>query len=99
MAIGIQQDAGSVSTWAGNICLEIERVMDQTQHFKAFLDATSDAVLTASPYNFAQTDVNNLRSAFSDLDQLRTIYQGAATLATAKDFRTFAKLLRGVSCW
>jgi hypothetical protein len=40
--------------------------------------------------------VNTLKSAMSDLDQLRTIFVGSATLGVAKDFRTFAKRLCGL---
>ena len=99
MAVGTQQDAGSVNAWAGDIALGLERIMTEIQHFKAFLDATPDATLEAAPYSFSATDVSNLKSAFADANNLANIYFGTATQATTYDFRTFLKLLRGVSCW
>lgn len=100
MAVGTQQDASAVNGWAGSIALDLERIMTEIQHFKAFLDATPDATLLAAPYSFAQADINTLRSAFGDLNTLASIYYGTAAQGTqAYDFRTFSKLLRGVSCW
>lgn len=74
--------------------------MTEITNFKAFLDATPDATLEAAPYNFSSTDVANLKSAFTDAATLASIYRGeSAQGATAYDFSTFLKLLRGVSCW
>jgi hypothetical protein len=42
---------------------------------------------------YVQADLNTLRSAIGDMDQLRSVYQGASAVATPKDFRTFAKLM------
>lgn len=76
----------------------LDGAMLQVQEIEAFLTAHPDADFTAlaggpGPTGYAAGDVTNFKSAFSDLDQLRTIYQGLATLGTAKDFRTFAKLI------
>lgn len=62
------------------------------QDFKAWLDGITDSTLITS-YGAVQGDLDILRSAVSDLDQLRTIWQGGANLASAKDFRTFSKQL------
>jgi hypothetical protein len=40
-----------------------------------------------------------LKSAINDAVTLGNVYQGTATQPAAYDFRTFLKLLRGVSCW
>jgi alpha-D-ribose 1-methylphosphonate 5-phosphate C-P lyase len=61
------------------------------QQYKAWLDTMTDQSLIA--LGFAQGDVDVLKSAIADLDQLRVLYQGGATLGTAKDFRAFAKQL------
>jgi hypothetical protein len=55
------------------------------------LDTLTDNDLLA--LNYTAPEVARLRSAISDLDQLRTIFQSGATLPTAKDFRVFAKQL------
>lgn len=99
MAVGTAQDANSINSWAGAISLDLERVMDNITHMKAFLDATTDATLEAAPYSFSAGDVANLRSAFTDAKKLSDVYHGLATQAATYDFTTFLKLLRGVSCW
>jgi len=81
-----------------NGCIQnLDGALLQAQAIQAFFTAHPDADFTttsgAGPINYASGDVTNMKSAFSDLDQLRTIYQGSATLGTAKDFRTFAKLI------
>ena len=70
----------------------------QAQAIQAFLLANPDANFTAAaggpgPTGYAAGDVSTFKSAFSDMDQLRQIYQGLATLGTAKDFRSFTKLI------
>lgn len=99
MAVGVQQDGGSINGWAGTIALDLERVMVQIRHMKAFLDATPDTTLEAAPYSFSAGDVANLKSAFTDANTLADIYYGLATQAAALDFTRFLKLLRGSSCW
>lgn len=83
-----------VNNRAGNVAIAIRNDLREAAAFKAWLDTQADADLVA--LGFVQAEVNTLRSAFGDLNQLETIYTGAANLATAKDFRTFAKLLVGV---
>lgn len=77
---------------------QIDQVMGQVQAIEAIFAAHPDADFTAAntnpgPTGYAQADVTTMKSAFSDLDQLRTIYQGLATLGSTKDFRAFAKLV------
>lgn len=80
-----------------SIIQNLDGVMGEIQAMEAFFTAHPDTDFTAvtgpGPVGYAAGDVTNFKSAFSDLDQLRTIYQGSATLGTAKDFRTFAKLI------
>ena len=80
-----------------SIIQNLDGALAQVQQVQAFLAAHPDADFTAGtgpgPTGYASGDIATLKSAFSDLDQLRTIYQGSATLGTAKDFRAFAKLI------
>lgn len=76
----------------GQLAKRLDAVLDDIQKNKAWLDTITDGVLLAAPFNASQGDLDILRSAQSDLDQLRVIYQGGATLGVAKDFRTFTKL-------
>ena len=83
-------DKNTIGARAGGLAQLVDGTLLRVQQFKIFLDTIPDATLT-STYGFVQADVDTLRSALTDLEQLRTIYQGTATLAVAKDFRTFAK--------
>ena len=82
-------DRAQVSNRAAGLCTQVDGAMLRIQQFKLWLDTVSDQTLIN--LGFVQADVDTLRSAVSDLEQLRTIYDGAATLAVAKDFRTFTK--------
>lgn len=93
MTAGFPAGATDINNRAGNCAYTLREALRSVQLFKAFLDTQTDANLTA--LGIAQTDVNTMRSAYVDLDKLRTIYEGTATQASAYDFRTFAKLLTG----
>ena len=91
--VGINIDKAAVDSNAGTLAQSLQSAFNRTQQLKAWLDATPDATLVALGYTSGEVAV--LKSAITDLDQLRTIYQGGATLGTAKDFRTFAKQMYG----
>lgn len=83
-----------------NIFTGLDGLMNQIQAMEAFFTQNADANFTAAaggpgPTGYIEADVTTFKSALSDLDQLRQIYQGLATLGTAKDFRTFPKQLWG----
>lgn len=83
-------DKATINARAATLCQQVDRIFLQIQQFKGWLDTLNDAEMV-STYGYVQGDLNILRSTFVDLEQLRTIYQGAANLGVAKDFRTFAK--------
>lgn len=83
-------DRQTLNAQAGSLCRQVDNAFLRVQQFKLFLDTIPDATLI-SLYGYAQADIDILRSALSDIEQLRGIYQGASTLGVAKDFRTFAK--------
>ncbi|MGZ3714575.1 MAG: hypothetical protein ACXVA4_04085, partial [Ktedonobacterales bacterium] len=91
---GIQPTKADIDSMSGSLSRELNSVMERITEFKAWLDTQTDNNLQTT-YGYTASDTANLRSAFNDLAQLVTIYQGTATLATAKDFRTFAKLIWG----
>lgn len=97
MAQGLSKVRADWDQRAGSIALDLRTLWDRELAFKTALDATTDNDLkTVGPNPYVQGEVDILRSAFGDLDQLRTIWNGSANLLVAKDFRTFAKLLTGV---
>lgn len=77
----------------GGMAHDIDKLFLRIEEQKAWMDSITDATFVAAGY--VQADVNTMRSAMSDLDALRQIYQGL-TIATPAgaapyDFRTFAK--------
>ena len=96
MSVGFPTSKNDIDSRAGTLAVQLRDAFLGVQRFQAFLVATPDATLTAAPYNYTAGEVASMKSAYSDLDQLRTIYEGTATLGSVKDFRTFAKQLTGV---
>jgi hypothetical protein len=93
VAVGFAALKTDVDARSGQLALTLRDTLRQVQLFKAWLDTQTDAQLIALGY--AQGDVDKLRSAYVDLDQLRTVYEGAGTRTPAYDYRTFSKLLVG----
>lgn len=94
MSVGLSTTKGDADQRAGGIALDVRSVMDRVRIFKTWLDTVTVTQLEGLGYTTGEA--NTLKSAFTDLDKLRTIYEGTATQASTYDFRTFAKLLTGV---
>lgn len=94
MSVGLSVTKADLDARAGSIAVDLRSVLDRVRIFKARLDTLTDLDITNLGYT--STEKDQLRSALSDMDQLRTIFEGSANLAVAKDFRTFSKLLTGV---
>lgn len=92
---GIIITGNEINTQSGQITRSLFTAFDQIKKFQVWLAATPDATLLAVPYNMTQADINSIKSSFTDLNQLATIFDGTASLAVAKDFRTFSKTLIG----
>lgn len=93
MSLGINVVKTDVDRVFGAAALELNVLMDKVGELKVWLDTKSVADLEGMGYSTAEA--NTLKSAWADADQLRTLYEGTATLAVAKDFRTFLKLVYG----
>lgn len=72
-----------------DVRLDLRRAAD----IKYVLDQKTDQSLIDLGYTAGEVAV--IKSAFADLNQLNDIFNGSANLATAKDFRTFAKQVWG----
>jgi hypothetical protein len=94
MSVGLTTTKGDADQRAGGIALDVRSVMDRVRIFKTWLDTVTVTQLEGLGYTTGEA--NTLKSAFTDLDKLRTIYEGTATQGTTYDFRTFSKLLTGV---
>ena len=96
MSIGLSTTKADIDAQAGNVALQVREALRAVQLLQVWLAATPDVTLTSAPYNYTSDEVAQLKSAFTDLDKLRTIYEGTATQSSTYDFRTFAKLLVSV---
>ncbi len=72
---------------------DIHLAMNRAAEFKYYLDGVLDEDLTTLTYSAG--DIANLRTAVADINQMSTIFNGAASLAVAKDFRTFLRRVWG----
>lgn len=97
MSIGLPATKQEIDSRSGDIARSFQRSFDDVLTMQSYLQATANADLVALGYT--DTEVNVLKSAFSDLAQLGTIFVGQAALAQAKDFRTFARQLWGVGAF
>lgn len=92
--VGLNPAKSEIDTVSGGILRDIHTSLDRAKKFKFWLDSKSDADLIAMGY--VQAEVDNMKSAYADADQLSTLYAGSATLGVAKDFRTFMRRLWGL---
>lgn len=97
MAVGYPVTTTDINNTAGRLSAGLRDAFLAVVTFEAWLLATPDATLLAAPYSMAQADINILKSAFSDMNQLNNIRLGTVNLAVAKDFTTFAKQLTGIN--
>lgn len=91
---GTLPSAADVNNLVGAICRDVDMLFDRVAIMQGWLVGVD---LTAAPYSMTTADNALIKSAFTDLFQLRQIYMGNATLASAKDFTAFAKQLHGPS--
>lgn len=94
MSAGKQLSKDSINNSAYSVVRNLFSALDGVGKFQVFLTQTPDVTLT-SVYGFTQADVNDLKSAFTDLNKLKGIFEGTQTQSPVYDFRTFAKLLNG----
>lgn len=97
MPVGLPVTKQEIDTRAGDIARAFQRAFDDVGTMQGFLLATPNADLVALGYT--DQEVATLKTAFTDLAQLATIWTGNATLDVAKDFRTFVRQLWGVGAF
>lgn len=93
MAIGISVTKADLDRISGALARDVNNLLRWCADFDEFLDAKAEGELTALGYTAGEVAV--IKSAFADLAQLASLYDGVGTLANAKDFTTFAKQLWG----
>ncbi len=95
MSLGLSTNKADLDNRAASIALTLRTVMDQIKVYKTKLDTLTNADLQSLGYSVSPDEASILKSAFTDLDQLRTVYEGTGTRTPAYDYRTFAKQLTG----
>jgi homoaconitase/3-isopropylmalate dehydratase large subunit len=97
VSIGRPATKADLDQAAGAIAISLFATMDNIAKVKSVLDTLTVTDLQALGYS--SNEANQLKSAFTDLDKIRTVFLGTATQATTYDFRTFAKLLLGTGLY
>ena len=93
MSIGLSQGKADIDAQLAQCAIQLREAFVIIQRLQTFMTATADATLTAAGYTAGE--VAQIKSAATDMDKLRQIYEGTATQASAYDFRQFVKLLTG----
>jgi hypothetical protein len=91
--IGLQLTRNQIDLQAGQVALELAKVMRQVAELHHFFLITPDSVLVSLGYSSAE--VATVKSAFGDGDLLRQVYEGSASLPAAQDFRVNLSQLAG----
>lgn len=94
MTVGYPTAKIDIDAKAGQLALQLRDVFQQIEAFQTYLASQTEQNLIDKGYGSEEVAI--LKSAYTDLDQLRTIWTGATALPTAHDFRTFAHQLTGL---
>lgn len=92
---GINYTQDEFNERIGGVARDLNVVMDKIGEIQVYL-AQFTAGDIDTMFTYTAGEGNDAKTAYTELDQLRTIYEGTANLAVAKDFRTFAKRLYGL---
>ena len=94
MTQGFPTTKADIDSRVGVVAMNLRDVFNDVKNLQAWLATQTSQNLIDRGY--VQGEVDTIKSAYTDLDKLRTIYEGTATQSSTYDFRTFAKLLIGV---
>jgi hypothetical protein len=97
MTLGATVTQVEVNQAAAAIGRQAFSLFQTIKEFTAYLAGTPDVTLTAM--GFSVGEVAQLKSGMTDLDQLRTVFEGTATRTPAYDYRTFSKLFLGIGIY
>ena len=94
MVAGFQVTKDGLNQRAGAVVVAGEAFLDDVRRMKVWLDTQTNPNLVA--LGFTDTEATQLKSAFTDLDNLRKVAYAQATQATANNFFFWGSQLRGV---
>ena len=83
----------------GSLARDLTNIFNRIRDSKKVIDGFTSADLAALPpgavSGFVAADGDNVKSFLADAAQLADIFDGAAAIGVAKDFRVFTNRLRG----
>lgn len=85
---------GEIDSRVGVVAIQLRDLFAQIRIVQEYLASQTNQNLIDKGYT--QGDVDIIKSAYTDLDDLRKIYEGLINLPDARDFRTFTKQLTGI---
>lgn len=93
----VGQDVSKVEfdTALARVLKDLLSVVNRIEGQKGYLDQISVATMVAN-WGITTGEANVYKSIITDLGDLRGIFLGAQNLASARDFRTFAKQAYGL---
>lgn len=94
MAVGIVVNKDTINNQVGRISSTFLNLLDDIAVMDDGLAPYDSAALEA--FGFTQQEAAVIGSIRAELNQLRGIAMGAATLSPAKDFRTFPRQAAGI---
>ncbi len=94
---GVPFNKDSINNDLGSVTRQVYASLDNVRKLKIALDGAPNQVLLN--VGFTQAEIDVIRSAFGDLDNLRQIFEGGRNQTNAYDFRTFARQLIGTGLY
>lgn len=91
---GFPTTKNDIDARVGGVIVTLRDTLESATRIKAWLDTQTDADLTGRGYT--STEVAQLKSAFTDLDNLRKVANGVQGQANANDFFFWADKLTGL---
>jgi hypothetical protein len=93
MQVGLTPSKQEINTQVGLVSARVFSAMRQIREVKYFLDGKTD--LELSEVGFEPTEIDAIRSAYTDLDLLARVFAGVVG-TQAKDFRLISRRLIGL---
>ena len=97
MSVGLPVTKTEIDARSGDIARAFQKNFEDVVTMQTYLEATPNADLIALGYTDGEVAI--IKTAFTDLTQLGTIWSGSAALEAPKDFRAFVRQLWGVGAF
>lgn len=96
MSVGLPVTKDEINARAGDIARSFQAAFENVLTMQTYLEATPNPDLVA--LGFSDQDVATLKTAFTDLTELGSIWSGGPG-TVPKDYRTFVRQLWGVGAF